>query len=316
MSRWAKAPNVPFAVLLAAALLVAEIVVQPSFAKPGNWTGELAVLAPFAILAMASTPSVLSGGIDLTIGPLSTVINCVLVTWLLPHGWGPVASVAVLLAMGAAVGAMNGLLIGKLRYQPVVATLCGYFILAGVALNIASNPSSVSANWTVHLAGNIGFFPAPLITIATPLILWALLGRTAYLRSLYAVGGDDACAYSAGMDVVRVRIIAYMFGGVLAAVGGIALTALIQTSSAAGSSQYALLALAGVALGGTSFAGGRGGMFTSLVGAFCIFMITQLLSSANVGSSYEQVVYGALLIVGVVVSTRIPRGLPLRRAAT
>jgi ribose transport system permease protein len=317
MSRLLTRPRVPFALALAIVLLIAEIVVQPSFVTPGNWAGELAVLAPFAILAMASTPSVLSGGggIDLTIGPLSTAINCLLVTWLLPHGWGPVQSVAVLLVIGAGVGTINGVLVGKLRYQPVVATLCGYFILAGVALEIASNPSSLSTNWTSHLAGSIGFFPGPLITIAVPLILWGLLSRTSYLRTLYAVGGDDASAYSAGIDVVRVRIIAYMLGGVLAAVGGIALTALIQTSSAASSSQYALLAVAGVALGGTSFAGGRGGMFTSLLGAFCIFMITQLLSSANVGSSYEQVVYGALLIVGVVLSTRLPRGVALWKVA-
>jgi ribose transport system permease protein len=315
MSRWLKRPRVPFALVLATVLLIAEIVVQPSFVKPGNWSGELAVLAPFAILAMASTPSVLSGGggIDLTIGPLATVVNCIFVTWLLPHGWGPVESLGVLLIIGAGVGAINGALIGKLRYQPVVATLCGYFILAGVALEIASNPSSLPTNWTSHLAGTVGFLPGPLITIAVPLVLWGLLGRTSYLRTLYGVGGDDASAYSAGIDVVRVRILAYTLGGVLAAVGGIALTALIQTSAAAASSQYALLAVAGVALGGTSFAGGRGGMFTSLLGAFCIFMITQLLSSANVGSSYEQIVYGALLIVGVVLGARLPRGLALRR---
>ena len=258
MSSWVRRPRVPFSLLLALALLIAVVFLQPSFAKPANIPGELSVLAPFAILAMASTPAVLSGGggIDLTVGPLSTVVNCIFVTWLIPHGWGGAESVVVLLAIGAAVGFINGLLVAVLRYQPVVATLCGFFILAGLAQKIAPNPVPLPHNWTVHLAGNVGPVPGGLIMIACPLVVWALLGRTSYLRGLYAVGGDDASAYSAGLNVVKIRVLAYALGGLFAAIGGIALTALIQTSSAATSSQYALIAVAGVALGGTSFAGG------------------------------------------------------------
>jgi ribose transport system permease protein len=318
MSSWLQRPRIPFAAFLAIALLITEIAVQPSFARPGNWAGELAVLAPFAILAMASTPSILSGGagVDLSIGPLSTVVNCIFVTWLLPHDFGGLPSVLIALAIGTAVGAISGVMVAVLRYQPVVATLCGLFILAGVAQKIAPNPVSLPDNWTSHLAGSIGFFPGALITIAFPLIVWGLLSRTSFHRTLYAVGGGDASAYSAGIDVVRVRIIAYALGGLFAAVGGIALTALIQTSSAAVSTQYALIALAGVALGGTPIGGGRGGMVPSLLGAFCIYMLQQLLSSAGVSASYQQLVYGTLLMVGVLLSVRFPRGLILRSVAS
>jgi ribose transport system permease protein len=318
MSSWLQRPRIPFAAFLAIALLITEIAVQPSFARPGNWARELAVLAPFAILAMASTPSILSGGagVDLSIGPLSTVVNCIIVTWLLPHGFGGVPSVVIALAFGTAVGAISGVMVAVLRYQPVVATLCGLFILAGLAQKIAPNPVSLPDNWTSHLAGSIGFFPGALITIAFPLIVWALLSRTSFHRTLYAVGGGDASAYSAGIDVVRVRIIAYALGGLFAAVGGIALTALIQTSSAAVSTQYALIALAGVALGGTPIGGGRGGMVPSLLGAFCIYMLQQLLSSAGVSASYQQLVYGTLLMAGVLLSMRFPRGLILRSVAS
>jgi ribose transport system permease protein len=317
MSSWLKRPRVPFALLLAIALLIAEIIVQPSFVRPGNWASALSVLAPFAILAMASTPAILSGGggLDLTIGPLSTVVNCIFAAWLLPKGLGGAVSVPILLAVGAAVGAISGVLVAVLRYQPVVATLCGFFILAGFAQTIAPNPVSLPDNWTSHLAGSIGFLPGALVTIAFPLVIWALLGRTSFHRTLYAVGGDDASAYSAGIDVTRVRIMAYTLGGLFAAVGGIALTALIQTSSASVSSQYALIALAGVALGGTPIGGGRGGMVASLLGAFCIFMLQQLLSSSGVSANYQQLVYGTLLIAGVLLSMRFPRGLDVRSVA-
>ena len=274
------------------------------------------MLAPFAILAMASTPSVLSGGIDLTIGPLSTVINCVLVTWLLPHGWGPVASVAVLLAMGAAVGAMNGLLIGKLRYQPVVADALRLLhpgrcrpehrVESVVGTRQLDGPFggkywllSRSAHHNRHSAHPLGAAWSHRIP-AHPVRRWRrrrvrLLSRhgrcpradhRVHVRRR-ACGSRRDRPDRIDPDILRRRQLAVRVAGICRRRAWRDVVA-----------------------------GGRGGMFTSLLGAFCIFMITQLLSSANVGSSYEQVVYGALLIVGVVVSTRIPRGLPLRRAAT
>ncbi|HEY2652628.1 MAG TPA: ABC transporter permease [Solirubrobacteraceae bacterium] len=313
MASWLRRRRVPFALVLAIGLLIAEVIVQPSFAKPGNWATELGVLAPFAILAMASTPAIISGGggIDLSIAPLSTVVNCIFVSWLVPHGLGGAISVPILLALGAAVGAVNGVMVGVVRYQPVVSTLCAFFILAGLAAKISPNPGTLPTNWTIHLAQGIGVFPGALLTIGFPLVVWGLLSRTSFQRTLFATGGDDGSAYSAGIDVVRVRILAYTLGGLFAAVGGIALTALIQTSSASLSTQYALIALAGVALGGTPIGGGRGGIVASLLGAFCIYMIQQLLSSAGVSADYQQLTYGVLLIGGVILSMRYPRGLGL-----
>ncbi|HEY6522308.1 MAG TPA: ABC transporter permease [Solirubrobacteraceae bacterium] len=295
-----------FALTLAVVLLIAEAIEQPSFFDPGNAAQELATLAPFAIVAMASTPAILSGGggLDLSIGPLATLINCIFVTWLLPHGLGGAVSIPIVLAIGAGIGAVNGVLVAVLRYQPVIATLCVFFILAGLAEKIAPTPTPAAANWTAHLGGDVGPIPGALLTIAFPILVWALLRRTAFHRLLMAVGGDDAAAFSAGVDVARIRIVAYALGGLFAAAGGMALTALLQTSSAALSTEYALIALAGVALGGTPIGGGRGGMIGSLLGAVCIFMLQQFLSSAGVSSDYLQLVYGVVLVVGIVLSTR------------
>jgi ribose transport system permease protein len=294
-----------FALVFAAALLVAEVIAQPSFIDPSNLPSELGTFAPFAILAMASTPSILSGGggIDLSVGPLATMVNCMFVTWLLPHGWAAVPSVAVLLALGAALGAINGTLVAVARFQPVIATLCAFFVLSGLSEKIAPSPNPAAENWTAHLANSVGFLPGAVLTIGFPVLVWLALGRTAYLRNLMAVGGDDASAYSAGANVVAVRIGAYALGGLFAAVAGIALTAQIETSSASLATQYALIALAGVALGGTSLAGGRGGILGSLLGAACIYLLQQLLSSAGVAANYLQLVYGVLLVAGVVISS-------------
>ena len=170
------------------------------------------------------------GGIDISIGPLMTVVNMVIVVDLLPHGLGsPLIVVPVCLVAGAAVGAVNGVLVTVLRFQPVVATLCMNFILTGLATQIeGSSTPQGSTWWTNDLASSFGPVPGGLISIAVVLLIWFGLSRTAYLRNLYATGGDDAAAFSAGVDVTRVRILAYATGGLFAGIGGLALMAVLH----------------------------------------------------------------------------------------
>lgn len=131
---------------------------------------------------------------------------------------------------------------------------------------------------------------------------WLALAQIGYLKKLYLVGSDDVATFSAGINVVAVRLTAYVIGGVFAALAGIALTAVIQTSQATLAGTYSLIALAAVSLGGTSLAGGRGGLRGSFLGATAIFLLQELLGGAGVPVSYVQFTYGLLLVVGVILS--------------
>jgi ribose transport system permease protein len=157
--------------------------------------------------------------------------------------------------------------------------------------------------------------PGALILMAIPVVIWLVLSRTSFHRVLYAVGGNDATAYSAGVNVAAVRIAAYALGGLFAAVAGIALTALVLSTQTASVASYTLVALAAVALGGTPLGGGRGGLLGSILGAICIFEMQTALSALGVSSSWNQVVYGGLLVVGVLVGARL-QAAPVRRAVT
>ncbi|MFL5847055.1 MAG: ABC transporter permease [Solirubrobacteraceae bacterium] len=300
-----------FAALLALALLIANVIAEPNFGDPDNWPSELATLAPFAIVAMASTPQIISGGggIDISIGPLTILANVVLIEWFLDSPTFDSAWVAIplLMLMGAALGAINGTLVAVFRYQPVIATLCSFFILAGVIQKVAPSPKSPAADgWLADLADTVvGPVPGAVVLIAIPLLIWWALSRTAFHRNLYAVGGNDATAFSAGVNVTATRIGAYALGGMFAAVAGIALTALVQSTQSAGFASYTLIALAAVALGGTSFAGGRGGLIPSLLGATCIYLMQTLLGALGVSSSWLNFVYGAMLVSGVVVGAKL-----------
>jgi ribose transport system permease protein len=299
-----------FAAALGLGLLAANIIAEPNFGKPGNWPSELATLAPFAIVALASTPSILSGGggLDISVGPIAVLANVVLIEWFLPRSGLDSAWVGIplLVLIGAAIGAMNGTLVAVFRYQPVIATLCTFFVLAGVIQKIAPSPKSPAAgNWTTDFADKLGAVPGALILMAIPLAAWLALSRTAYHRNLYAVGGNDATAFSAGVNVTATRIIAYALGGAFAAIAGIALTALVQATQTASFASYTLVALAAVALGGTQLGGGRGGMIASLLGAVCIYLMQTFLSAVGVSSSWLNLVYGAMLVCGVVVGARL-----------
>jgi ribose transport system permease protein len=306
-----------FALLLTVVLLVANIIALPEFVSWDNIPGDLAVFAPFALAAMASTPSILSGGggLDISVGPIIALINIVFVVDLMGHGLGGWEAVPILLVLGTALGAVNGFFVTVLRYQPVIATLCAFLIISGFNLKHAGSPVSAPHNWTADLAEKVGPVPGALFTILAPVLFWILLKRTAYYRTLYAVGGNDATAFSSGVNVYATRIIAYALGGLFAAVAGIALTALTHNADANLGAQYTLIALGAVAIGGTPIGGGRGGLVGSILGAATIYLLQNLLAALHVNVKWLFVVYGILLLLGLMIGARLVAP-PRTRGAT
>jgi len=288
--------------VLALALLIVNVIAQPSFVKPGNLPADIGLFAPLALVAMASTPAVLAGGggLDISIGPLMNFASIVLVLKLLPNSLGtPALAIPITLAIGASVGAINGFMVAVLRYQPIIATLCTFFVLGGANIALAPNSTQAPQNWTSNLANSVGPIPGGLILVAAVLLIWMLFRRTPLHRNLLAVGANDTAAYSAGVKVTELRFIAYTLGGLFAAIAGIALTALVQSADPNYGTQYALIGFASVALGGTPIGGGRGGLIGSLAGALVIFLIQNLLLDLHVPVVWLQVVYGTLLIASV-----------------
>lgn len=300
-----------FALLLTVALLIANQLARSSFGAWGSWPANLADFAPFALAAMATTPAVLSGagGIDISVGPLLNLVSVLIVGILIPHGSGSIwVAIPLAIALGAVVGAINGILVGIFRFQAVLATLCGLFVLTGIGEAILAEPTAGTVGWLTSLGNKVGPVPGGLILILIPIVIWVALGRTAFKRSLYSVGGDDLAAYSAGVNVAAVRIIAYTLGGVFAALAGIALAAATQSADPTQATQYTLPAIAAVAIGGTSLLGGRGSLVGSILGAAIMFMLQTLLDSLAVNSNWLQVAYGAILLGALVLSYYLSAG--------
>jgi ribose transport system permease protein len=300
-----------FASAMVVVLLIANTVALPHFIEPRSWAGTIAAFAPFALAAMASSPSILSGGLDISVGPLISLLNIVFVVELVPHGLGnPLVSAPILLALGAAVGVANGVLVAVLRYPAIIATLCTFFVLDGLDLHLAPQPAAARLDWTEHLASGIG----PVVLIGVPLLVWFALKRIPLVRTILAAGADPVAAYAAGVRVAAVRVTAYALGGLFAAVAAIALTALLRSADASLATQYTLIALAAVAFGGTPLTGGRGGLAGSVVGAAFIFLVQNLLNSLHLSALWLQVVYGGLLVAAVVLGAQLTSGPTVRKA--
>jgi ribose transport system permease protein len=295
-----------FAAFLAVILFIANLIAQASFVSSSALPSTLANLAPFAIIAMATVPSILVGGLDFSVGPQLSLANVMFVGVLIPAGLGsPGFAIPILLILGACVGALSGVVVSYLRIPAIITGLGALFIVGGVNQQLLLSPEQAPSNWTEHFADKIGPIPGALFLIAVPLIVWFLLRRTPVVRAMFSLGGDAPTAFAAGMNVAAIRTIAYALGGVFAAIAGIALTSIIHSADSSLGLQYTLIAVAAISLGGTPIGGGRGGLVGALLGAICIFLIQNLIFAVNIPQQWLNVVYGGVLILAVILSTQI-----------
>jgi ribose transport system permease protein len=310
LSRWR---NLGFAAILLVVLLVINLFLNPARFYPSAWGALIGLAAPLIGAALASTPVILSGrgGIDISVGPLMGFVNAVVIQLLfLKSGIGtPFVLIPAALLVGAAIGAINGFLTTVVRIQPIVATLGTYLVLTGVTLTILPAPVGPAPLWLKSMSGPLSIVPLAVIAIA-----WLAVRRFPYYDLLMAVGSDDRAAYTAGVDVTRVRFIAYVITGIFAGVAGLMLTALIGSADPNIGQTYTLIAVAAVALGGVSLAGGRGGLIGAAIGAIDIFLLQSVLTSFNVSTYVLQIAYGAILVAAVILTAVQERAAKRERA--
>jgi ribose transport system permease protein len=291
--------RVGFAAVLFIVLLAVNLLINPVRFQPASWGTLVGLAAPLIGAAIASTPVILAGrgGIDISVGPLMGLVNALVIQLLfLKLGISsPFVIVPAALLIGAAVGAVNGFLATIVRIQPIVATLGTYLILTGVTLTILPAPIGPAPQWLKDMAGPLSALPLTAI-----FLFWWLVRQTPFYDQLMAVGSDDRAAYTSAVPVTAVRFTAYVMTGLLSGVAGLMLTALIGSADPNIGPTYTLMAIAAVALGGVSLAGGRGGPAGAALGALDIFLLQSLLTAFNVSTYLLQVAYGAILVAAVV----------------
>lgn len=263
------------------------------------------------LAAIGQTLVVLTGGIDLSVGGIVNVTNS-LAAQLMKDNPGSIVGVSILvLAVGAAAGLINGLIITYGRLQPIIVTIATLAIWQGIALLILPQPGgSIPPVFTNLLSGDIaalGNLPASLIIFVLLLLLWQVLRRTPFLSTIYAIGNDERAARANGAAVHRAKIGAYTLGGTFAGAAGLYLAAVSTSGDATTGSQLTLTSIAAVVLGGVSLMGGRGSAAGSILGACILTLLLNVLFFAGVNPQLQEFFQGLFLVLAVVISTLIRR---------
>lgn len=296
------------ATLIAVALFVVIFALYIAKHQVG-WTVPVLTTAAnkgvlLAIVAMAQTLVVLTGGIDLSVGMVFVLANCLASHLVIGTPLQAAVGVIAVLAAGAACGFVNGAIIVYGRLQPIITTLATGIVYFGFSLGLRPVPGGdVQADLAEALTGALpGGVPTMLVVLlAVVLLVWVPYSRSVVGRAALAIGSSEAATYMSGVAIGRARIVAYTLAGFLAAVGGLLLTFVTFSgeASAAIGGVYTLNAIAAVVIGGTVLSGGAGSAIGSIFGAFTLRTIGDLLFVFDLEPLWQPLFQGVILLVAV-----------------
>ena len=260
--------------------------------------------ALLAIVAMAQTLVVLTSGIDLSVGMVMVLSNCLASTIVVGSPGATALGVAGVLLTGSLCGAINGLIVIYGRLQPIVTTIATGSVYYGVALALRRVPGGdVNATLADALTGQLpGGIPASLALLAAlVVIVWMPFRRSVLGRAAYAIGSSEVAAYMSGVPIRRAKFAAYTLSGLLASVAGLFLTCVTYSgeASAANGGTYTLYSIAAVVLGGVSLFGGSGSAIGAMFGALMFRTIGDLLFVFNVEPLWQPLFQGVVLVAAV-----------------
>jgi putative xylitol transport system permease protein len=287
-------------------LVVAASILSPNFLSTTNIFLILRQAAALGIVAIGQTFVILTAGIDLTVGPLLS-LSVVMVTNL--YQWNDAMILPLLfliIGVGALVGVINGTFITGLNIPPIVMTLGMMTLVQGLGLMYTKGVPQNTLTDTFRFLGlgKIWIVPVPVVVWAAVIFISVvLLYFTNFGRYIYAVGGNPEATRLSGVSVNLIITLAYVASGVCAAVAGYVLAARLGVGDNWVGTTYTLDSIAAVAIGGTSLAGGRGGLATTIAGVLLLSVLYNLLLLLGVVYFWQEVVKGLVILGGVILYT-------------
>lgn len=285
---------------LALLLLVAFGLDRQHFYSAQNLSNILSQLAIPGLLAVGMTFVILTGGIDLSVGSLLGLINCIAATWLV-SGTSVPLTIAYCLFVGACVGGLLGFVVSTSKLQPFIVTLAAMVSLRGIAYMYTKN-GIVSG-----LGEKLSFFRAPilgipadawmmlLVTVVCAVLLWA----TVFGRNVYALGGNQEAARYAGLKLTWIRVGAYALNGLCVAAAALVFTAQNKIGDPSTGIAFELEAITAVVVGGTSLLGGYGGVLGTFIGALFLVCLNVLLILKGIDDKVGMGLKGLIILIAV-----------------
>jgi ribose transport system permease protein len=301
-------PMIPLLVLLALLVVLSELA-RPGIVKP-EWFGVLLRAAvPLAILAACQTLTMLTGGIDLSVGAVASMSGFVVAS--LSASTGPTTGIVVALIAAALVGLVTGIGVGVFRVHPLIMTLGMSLVVLGLAnfwqLQTAKTSAGVSSE--LRWLGSQAFADivpySLLVFVPVALLILLSLKRTGYGRMLFAIGDNPVAARLSGARSWQILIVLYVISALLAAVAGFLYSGYTNVASVSLVDTAVLPSVAAAVIGGTSIMGGRGGFGGTIAGVLILTVITSLLSSLGYPEAVRQILFGAIIVAVAAAYTRV-----------
>lgn len=275
---------------------------NPFFFTEGNIRVLLLQASIIAICGVGITFVLISGGTDLSCGAVCALASMMTGISLTKWGWGAIPSILVALAVGVVFGLINGTLVARFKLQPMICTLGTTSIARGLALISTTGYPIMVFNPTMNYLGNgrvFGLTIPIIIAIVVCVIGFVILNYSEFGRYVYSIGGNEEATRLSGINVTFYKTMVYVMTGVCSALVGVLYVATLGASEPTVGNGLELDAIAVTAIGGTSLAGGRGGLIGTILGAILIGTIKNGLTLLNIVSYYQQVIIGVVIIVAV-----------------
>lgn len=299
-------------ILLLFLLLIIAVLRSPNLVSSAGIGSAVIVMTPLvlATYALMSLAIAGRGTVDLSVGPLMGFINVTLVQ-LYGAGYLESPGVFFLYALGAGIAyqLLMGLIIVYVRVQPIIVALSGYLALSGMNLVILPRPGGSAPEWMSAWGLGTTIYSPVLVILVLSTTAWLVFTRTAFYGHLRLMGSDERAAYTSGVRITTVRLGAHCIAGVFSALAALTYTALIGSGDPTQGTTYTLIAVTALVLGGTSLAGGRGGVIGSLLGAVNLFLIGYVLATFSFGTVQgfvTDLAYGLILVLSLLLTIAIP----------
>jgi ribose transport system permease protein len=259
--------------------------------------------ALLALVAMAQTIPVLTGGIDLSVGTMFILANCLASNIVVGDPLQTTLGVIGVLLAGLACGTLNGLIVVYGRLQPIIVTVATSAAFYGIALILRPEPGgSVNGELATFMTSSIGYMPMSVVLLlAVVILIWIPYRRSILGRAAYAIGSSEQAAYMSGVPINRAKLLAYALSGLLCAIAGLMLTFLTYSgiAKAAIGADYTLNSIAAVVIGGTSLFGGVGSAIGSIFGAYVLKTVGDLLIVFDINPVLQPLFVGVVLLLAV-----------------
>lgn len=296
-----------FFILLA--LIVISSVLNPNFLSGNNLVNIAKQLAVPILLAYGEFLLVTSGMIDLSAGSVLALAGVLSVS-IYKATNSLIIAVVVALAVGVLCNLINALMVVNFKVPPFIATLAMQMAARGAALLYANGQNILQiGDYTVFGQGSIGPVPISVIlaVVVTGLIYY-IMKHTKLGRSIYAIGGNEEASVASGIDVKKSKYMAYIINGLLVGAAGILFMSRVNAGLPNGAIGYEMEGLTATIVGGTSFSGGAGTTIGTLIGAFIIGVLNNIMNLMSVNSYIQQIVKGIIIAVAVIWDIRSKSG--------